>query len=104
MTENKKTEKKIKEEVQKEMIPPLEFSSLVLPFFTEALIKMEKEKNPVTQKVEKNLELAKRMIDLLDLLKKRTKGNLEKEEEIFLDHCLQQLKIVYMDKANIIKL
>jgi len=104
MTENKKSEKKTEEKTRKEIVPPLEFSSLILPFFTEALINMEKEKNPVTNKVEKNLELAKRMIDLLDLLKERTKGNLKKEEQAFLDHCLQQLKIVYMDEAEIIKL
>jgi hypothetical protein len=44
------------------------------------------------------------LIDLLDLLKERTKGNLKSEEEKFLTACLHQLKIAFMEKAKIIKL
>ena len=107
--EKKEKKKKIKAkkeipEVLKEIIPPLDFSSLILPFFTQALIKLGLAKDPLTEKEEKNLELAKRLIDLLDLLKDRTKGNLKPEEEKFLGSCLQQLKLSYMEKANIIKL
>lgn len=93
-----------KPEEQKEIIPPLDFSSLILPFYTEALIKLGLTKDPISEKQEGNLELVKRLIDLLDLLKNRTKGNLEPEEEKFLSSCLQQLKLSYMEKANIIKL
>lgn len=93
-----------KPEEQKEIIPPLDFSSLILPFYTEALIKLGLSKDPISEKQEGNLELVKRLIDLLDLLKNRTKGNLEPEEEKFLSSCLQQLKLSYMEKANIIKL
>ena len=52
----------------------------------------------------KNLDLAKRMIELLDLLKEKTKGNLKTEEEQFIDSSLHQLKLGYMEKAKIIKL
>lgn len=96
--------KKEKKEEKKEIIPPLDFSSLILPFYTQALIKLGMVKDPFTNKEQLNLELAKRLIDLLDLLKERTEGNLKTVEEKFLTVCLQQLKMVYMDKANIIKL
>lgn len=99
---NKAKEKKSKE--AKEPIPPLDFSSLVLPFYTQALIKLGLAKDPITETEEKNLELAKRLIDLLDLLKQRTQGNLKPEEDKFLSSCLQQLKLNYMEKARIIKL
>ena len=100
----RKQAKKKKADKTMEIIPPLDFSSLVLPFYTQAVIKLGMVKDPMTNKEEENLELSKRLIDLLQLLKKRTKGNLRPEEEKFLAACLQQLRIAYMDKANIIKL
>ena len=99
----KKTERK-KSGEQKEILPSLEFSSLVLPFFTQALINLGLAKDPLAKTEEVNLDLAKRSIDLLDLLKERTKGNLKSEEEKFLAACLHQLKIAIMEKARIIKL
>ncbi len=102
-SKKKQPKKKKPEEIQG-IIPPLDFSSLVLPFFTQALIELGLAKNPLTNKEEKNLELAKRSIDLLELLKKKTKGNLKPEEEKFLDACLHQLRTAYMEKLDIIKL
>jgi len=100
----RKQAKKKKSDETMEIIPPLDFSSLVLPFYTQAVIKLGMVKDPMTNKEEENLELSKRLIDLLQLLKERTKGNLKPEEEKFLAACLQQLRIAYMEKANIIKL
>ncbi len=106
-TQKKKAEKKTgqeRPEEHKEILPPLEFSSLVLPFFTQALIKLGLAEDPLAKTKEEDLDLAKRLIDLLDLLKERTKGNLKSEEEDFLTACLHQLKIAFMEKAKIIKL
>lgn len=95
--------KKEKPEGKKEFLPPLDFSSLVFPFYTQALIKLGLVEDPLTKKTDENLELSKRLIDLLDLLKERTKGNLESEEEAFLEGCLAQLKTNYLEKAKIMK-
>jgi len=107
MSKDKKSEKKQTKKEEKEevpiVIPPLDFSSIVLPFFTQALVSIGQIKDD-EEKKENNLDLAKRMIDLLDLLKDRTKGNLKPEEEQFIDSSLHQLKMVYMEKAKIIKL
>jgi len=100
----KQTTKKKKPEKSQEIIPPLDFSSLVLPFYTHAVIKLGLAKDPLTNKEEENLELVKRLIDLLGLLKKRTKGNLKPEEDKFLEACLHQLRTAYMEKLNIINL
>ena len=101
----KEKEKKTKEtEEKKEFLPPLDFSSIVLPFYTQALIKLGQAEDPISKKIDENLDMAKRLIDILDLLNERTKGNLKPEEEKFLDSCLQQLKMLYMEKAKIIKL
>lgn len=105
MTEEKKQKtQKEKAERPKEFLPPLDFSSLVLPFFTQALIKLGQAEDPITKKNEEDLDYAKRLIDLLDLLKERTEGNLKPEEEKFLSASLHQLKMAYMEKVKIIKL
>ncbi len=101
----KKEEKKTETpENQKEVLPPLDFSSLFLPFYTQALFKLGISEDPVSQKIDENIDLAKRLIDLLNLLKEKTKGNLNAEEETLLNNGLHQLKMLYMEKAKIIKL
>ncbi len=95
--------KKERPEGKKEFIPPLDFSAIVFPFYTQALIKLGLVEDPLTKKTDENLELSKRLIDLLDLLKEKTKGNLESEEEAFLEGCLTQLKANYLEKAKIMK-
>ncbi|MFQ6110112.1 MAG: DUF1844 domain-containing protein [Candidatus Aminicenantales bacterium] len=101
---NKKQQKTGPEEEPMLPIPPLDFSALVLPFFSQALVSLEKVENEPPERKDHHLELAKRLIDLLDLLKQRTKGNLKPEEEKFLEASLSRLKLSYMEKARIIKL
>ncbi|MBC7348367.1 MAG: DUF1844 domain-containing protein [Candidatus Aminicenantes bacterium] len=87
-----------------EFMPPLDFSSIVFPIYTQALIKLGLLEDPRTNQLETNLEYAKRLIDILDLLRDRTKGNLEAEEENFLEAILSQLKLNYLKKIDAIKL
>jgi hypothetical protein len=89
---------------EKEFLPPLEFSSLVFPFYTQALIKLGAMEVPANDEFAANPELAKRLIDLLDLLRDRTKGNLEEDEEKFLEACLSQLKIHYLQSIERLKM
>ena len=56
------------------------------------------------KKKDKNLDLVKRLIELLELLKEKTEGNLKTDEDQFLSASLHQLKLAYMEKAEIIKL
>lgn len=102
--EEKKEKKTETPENQKEVLPPLDFSSLFLPFYTQALFKLGIAEDPVSQKIDENIDLAKRLIDLLNLLKEKTQGNLNTEEETLLNNGLHQLKMMYMEKAKIIKL
>jgi len=100
----KNQQKEKPSEEEKILIPPLDFSSIVLPFFTQALISLGEIDELKTKKEEDRLTLSKRLIDLLDLLKKRTEGNLDSAEEKFIESSLQQLKMIYMEKAKIITL
>ncbi len=102
--QKEKTEEKREKTEPKKILPPLDFSSLVLPFFTQALIELGETENPEAKNTEENLKLTQRLIDLLSMLKEKTTGNLKPEEEIFLDQCLHQLRIAYMERAKIITL
>jgi Domain of unknown function (DUF1844) len=87
-----------------DFLPPLEFSSLVILLYFPALVQLGLVEDPGSGEPRENLGLAKRNIDLLDLLKDRTKGNLEAEEQKFLDGVLDQLKLAYLKKADIVKM
>ncbi len=87
-----------------EFLPPLEFSSIVLLLYFPALIQLGLVEDPATGQTHENLGLAKRNIDLLDLLRDRTKGNLEAEEEKFLNGVLDQLKLAYLKKTDVVKM
>jgi hypothetical protein len=85
-----------------EFLPPLDFSSVILPFYSQALLKLGLLGDPAKTGQELNLNLARRLIDVIDLIKDRTKGNLKPDEEKFLESCLQQLRMHYLEKAKII--
>jgi len=89
-------------EKNSEFLPPLDFSSIILPFFSQALFKLGLLGEPDKAEKEVNLNLARRLIDILDLLKDRTKGNLKPEEEKFLESCLQQLRMHFLEKAKVL--
>jgi len=85
---------------KKEPLPPLDFSSIMLPFHTQAMIKLGQIVDPFTKKENINLELAKRLIDILDLLEIKTQGNLNREEQELLNQSLYQLKRLYLEKSE----
>jgi Domain of unknown function (DUF1844). len=74
------------------------FVQLISMFQAAALQQMGKLKNPATEKIEKDLQQAQLSIDLIDMLKEKTKGNLLPDEERFLSGVLQDLKLNYVDE------
>ena len=76
------------------------FMQLVMQNQQIAIMSMGKLKHPVTDKVERNLELAKISIDTLDMLKVKTKGNLSEYEGKFLDEVIRELKLNYVEEVN----
>jgi len=76
------------------------FLQLVMQNQQIAIMSMGKLKHPVTDKIERNLELAKISIDTLDMLKVKTKGNLSEYEEKFLDEVIRELKLNYVEEVN----
>ena len=107
MAENDNVKNGRREDASREseaFLPPLEFSSLVILLYFPALIQLGLMEDPVSGERRENLTLARRNIDLLDLLRDKTKGNLEAEEEKFLEDALSQLKLTYLKKAEGLKM
>jgi hypothetical protein len=69
---------------------------------SSAVLAMGLEKNPHTNEYEKDLDLARFNIDMLALLKDKTKGNLSPEEQDFLNSVVGdlQMKFVYASQGG----
>lgn len=76
------------------------FVNLVMLFKEAALQQMGKLINPITGKVEKNLDQARFSIDTLDMLKAKTAGNLSSEIERLLDTTLIELRMNYIAEVQ----
>ncbi len=76
------------------------FMYLAGSFEMSAMMAMGKLKNPMTDKTERDLIQAQFSIDILDMLKAKTAGNLSEYESKFLDNLLGQLKLNYIDEMK----
>ncbi len=76
------------------------FVSLLLMFHSAAMQYMGKVKNPATDKIERNLEQAQAMIEMMEMIRQKTAGNLTEEETRVLANLSQELKLNYVDEAS----
>ena len=76
------------------------FLQLVMMFQGMALQNLGKVMNPVTNQIERDLEQAKNMIDILGMLDEKTKGNLNDNEQTLLEHALFELRMNYVDEIK----
>jgi hypothetical protein len=81
-------------------LPPMDFGTFVLSIATAALVHMgdahaEGEKPP-----EPNLPMARQTIDILEMLKDKTRGNLSAEEEKLLNDILFDLRMRFVGKCK----
>lgn len=76
------------------------FMQLVMMFQGMALQNLGKVMNPVTNEIERDLEQAKNMIDILGMLDAKTKGNVNDNEQRLLEHVLFELRMNYVDEIK----
>jgi hypothetical protein len=76
------------------------FISLVYTFQMQTLVSLGKLKNPMTEKTEKDLTAAQTTIDMLEMLKEKTKNNLTEQESKFLDQSLSDLRLNYIEEQS----
>ncbi|MBI3768290.1 MAG: DUF1844 domain-containing protein [Deltaproteobacteria bacterium] len=78
----------------------MSFSSFVMGLTTQALMHLGEIPDPVNQDVTHDLPAAKQMIDLLGILRDKTKGNLDVAEEQLLGEVLYDLRMRYVEMAR----
>lgn len=74
------------------------FSAFISSLAMEALIFLGEIPNPMTKKKEVNPAQARYIIDIISLLKDKTKGNLTAEETNTLDNILYELRTKFIAK------
>ncbi len=75
----------------------LSFSNYIASLGFQALIFMGEIPNPVTQQTEKNLAQSKFLIDTLVILKEKTKGNLNEQEDRLLGGSIYELQMKFIE-------
>ncbi|MBI5369387.1 MAG: DUF1844 domain-containing protein [Planctomycetes bacterium] len=98
--EKKKAAERALEEEAREVLPPASFTSFVGSLGMQAMLALGVMENPITKKTETDLDQAQYTIDLLEVLKQKTRGNLTKEEEEALTSLLFQLKMAFVQAAK----
>ncbi|MGB8990601.1 MAG: DUF1844 domain-containing protein [Desulfobaccales bacterium] len=97
---SQKAAAEVAEATQEMPLPEITFSSFVFSLSSSALVSLGAIPDPNTGKMEKNLSMAKQTIDLLAILRDKTRNNLTQEEEILFDHLLYDLRMVYIKEVG----
>ena len=81
-------------------LPPADFATLVNMLTTNAMVFLGQIPAPGSQQYMRNLPQAQHMIDLLMVLREKTRGNLAPEEEQMLQDLLPQLQMAYVSASR----
>ena len=76
------------------------FLQLLLGLQQSGMMALGKLMNPITRKIEKNIEVAKDTIDTLAAIEHRVRGNLEPDEERVLRQVLTELRMNYVEELK----
>ena len=100
-----KSTEKVQEEAQaapNAEIPNFEadFATFIYSLNTQALLFMGKIPNPISKKYEKDIGTAKYLIDTIDMLSKKTKGNLDENEAKLIENVLYDLRMAYISEKK----
>jgi hypothetical protein len=89
-------------EAAREPAPPQEitFASFVFSLSTQALVHLGEIPDPVDGATHVHLEGAQQIIDILGMLRDKTRGNLDGAESTLLDNALYDLRMRYVERAR----
>jgi hypothetical protein len=81
-------------------MPPASLELLLSSLATDALMALGQLPHPLTGQVEVHRHQAKYIIDTIDMLREKTKGNLTPGEERLFENLLHQLRMVFVETAG----
>ncbi len=76
------------------------FTQLCSIFYSSAMVALGKLKNPSTDKIERDLEQARMAIEMLELIKLKTSGNLSSPQNRMLENILTDLRLNFVDESK----
>ena len=82
------------------LLPSIDFISFIGSLGATALMHMGERLSPDQPQTVRDLPAARQMIDLIDLLKGKTRGNLTKEENNAFENMLYNLRLLYVREAK----
>jgi hypothetical protein len=77
-----------------------DFATFVYSLNTQALLFLGKIPNPMTGKYERDVNMAKYLIDTIDMLSKKTAGNLDENEKKLVENILYDLRMAYISEKK----
>jgi hypothetical protein len=81
-------------------LPEISFASFIMSLGTSVFFHLGDLPHPETGVAGKNLPMAKQTIDLLGILREKTRHNLTPEEENIFDHLLYDLRMRYVKEIS----
>ena len=81
-------------------LPPADFSTFILSLGSSALIHLGDVEPPGGEGKRRDLPMAKHTIDLLSLLREKTRSNLTPEEDKLLESLLYDLRLRYVEAVK----
>jgi uncharacterized protein DUF1844 len=78
-------------------IPEIDFGVFVMSLASSVLVHLGEIEHPDAAAAQLNLPLAKQTLDILGMLRDKTRGNLTQEETQLLDNLLYDLRMKYVD-------
>jgi hypothetical protein len=75
---------------------PLDFGTFIMSLASSVLVHLGEIEHPEHNAAQQNLALAKQTLDILAMLREKTRGNLTKEEGELLEHLLYDLRMKYV--------
>ena len=79
---------------------PISFSTFILGLASTTLIHLGEAPNPEVGEARVNLVLARQTLELLDVLRAKTQGNLTSEEDTLFASVLTDLRLRYVQKTS----
>lgn len=78
------------------MFPEVTFSTFIISLASSALVGLGEVPDPGSGRTSKNLSFVRHNIDVLEMLRQKTNGCLERQESSLLESLLCELKLKYV--------
>ena len=81
-------------------MPPASLEMLITTLATEALVALGQVPHPATGELHAHSGQAQYLIDTIDMLRQKTKGNLTPDEQHMIESVLHQLRMIFLETTG----